>query len=127
LDVGGSPMWALPAYGDFLEARTPGMRKGMAEMGAPPRLEEVVAAAAPLAGDQPDTPPHWPITFGVADADAVAAKAPELGGRVLMEPFDAPWVRMTVIRDPQGATFTASKFVPENKALPTGSGAAASA
>src|SRR5947208_1475259 len=31
--------------------------------------------------------------------------------------FDAPWVRMTVITDPQGATFTASKFVPENKDL----------
>jgi len=30
-------------------------------------------------------------------------------------PFDAPWVRMTVIADPQGAKFTASKFVPENK------------
>jgi hypothetical protein len=26
-------------------------------------------------------------------------------------------VRMTVLRDPQGATFTASKFVPENKDL----------
>ena len=36
-------------------------------------------------------------------------------------PFDAPWVRMTVIADPQGATFTASKFVPENKSA-AGSG-----
>ena len=34
-----------------------------------------------------------------------------------MPPFDAPWVRMTVIADPQGATFIASKFVPENKDL----------
>jgi hypothetical protein len=32
---------------------------------------------------------------------------------VLAPPFDAPFVRMTVIRDPQGAVFTASKFVPE--------------
>jgi hypothetical protein len=31
--------------------------------------------------------------------------------------FDAPSVRMTVIGDPQGATFIASKFVPENKDL----------
>ena len=38
----------------------------------------------------------------------------ELGGRVVIPPFDAPWVRLTVITDPQGATFTASKFVPEN-------------
>jgi uncharacterized protein len=36
---------------------------------------------------------------------------------VVVPPFDAPWVRMTVITDPQGATFTASKFVPENKSL----------
>jgi hypothetical protein len=26
-------------------------------------------------------------------------------------------VRMTVVQDPQGATFTASKFVPENRDL----------
>jgi uncharacterized protein len=33
---------------------------------------------------------------------------------VVVPPFDAPWVRMTVIGDPQGATFIASKFVAEN-------------
>jgi len=32
---------------------------------------------------------------------------------------------MTVITDPQGATFTASKFVPENKDVSVGAGAAA--
>jgi hypothetical protein len=36
---------------------------------------------------------------------------------VVVPPLDAPWVRMTVITDPQGATFTASKFVPENANL----------
>jgi uncharacterized protein len=127
LDVGGTPMWAMPAYGDFLEARTPGLREQSAEMGAPPRFEEVVAAAALLGDDQPDAPAHWAVTFGVADADEVAANATELGGTVLVAPFDAPWVRMTVIRDPQGATFTASKFVPENKDLPTNAGAATGA
>ena len=34
---------------------------------------------------------------------------------MLAPPFDAPWVRMTVIADPQGATFVGSKFVPEGK------------
>ena len=43
-------------------------------------------------------------------------KATELGGNVVVPPF-APWVRMTVINDPQGATFIASKFVAENKDL----------
>jgi predicted enzyme related to lactoylglutathione lyase len=57
------------------------------------------------------------VTFAVDDADAAAAKATELGGKVLVAPFDAPWVRMTVIADPQGASFIASKFVPENRDL----------
>jgi predicted enzyme related to lactoylglutathione lyase len=55
------------------------------------------------------------VTFAVDDADAIAARATELGWRVIVDPFDAPWVRMTVIADPRGATFTASRFVPENK------------
>jgi predicted enzyme related to lactoylglutathione lyase len=58
------------------------------------------------------TPPHWSITFAVDDADAAAAKTAELGGKVLMPPTDAPFVRFTVVSDPQGAVFTASKYVP---------------
>jgi len=112
LDLGGGYAWALPGYGDFLEQRTPGMRAGMKDMGAPDRFEEVVASVAVI---EDDTPPHWGVTFAVDDADAVAARATELGGRVIVPPFDAPWVRMAVIADPQGATFTASKFVPENR------------
>ena len=64
-----------------------------------------------------DVPAHWSVTFAVDDADVIAAKATELGARVVVAPLDAPWVRMTVITDPQGATFTASEFVPENKDL----------
>ena len=92
------------------------MRESMAEMGAPARFEDVVASVDPIPDDQPDTPPHWGVTFGVDDADAIAARGDRARrpGRS-SPPFDAPWVRMTVIRDPQGATFTASKFVPENK------------
>jgi predicted enzyme related to lactoylglutathione lyase len=110
-------MWRLPGYGDHLEEKTPGLRKGMAEMGAPEGFEDVVAAINPIGTDQPGVPAHWSVTFAVDDADAVAAKATELGGEVVVPPFDAPWVRMTVIKDPQGATFIASKFVPENKEL----------
>jgi hypothetical protein len=57
------------------------------------------------------------VTFGVDDADATAAKAVELGGTLIAPPFDAPWTRMTIVTDPQGATFIASQFVPENKDL----------
>jgi predicted enzyme related to lactoylglutathione lyase len=122
LDAGSAAsMWALPAYGDFLEQRTPGLRANIAQMGAPERFEEVVASLTPIADDAA----HWGVTFAVDDADAIATRAAELGGQVLVAPFDAPWVRMTIITDPQGATFTASKFVPENKDLArTGSAAA---
>jgi uncharacterized protein len=111
---GGFQMWTLPGYGDHLEIDNPDLRKGMEEMGAPKGFEDVVATIAPIPDDQPDTPPHWNVTFAVDEADDIAQKATELGGKVIVPPFDAPWVRMTVIADPQGATFTASKFVPEN-------------
>lgn len=112
---GGAEMLTLPGYGDHLEEGTPGLRESMVEMGAPAGFEDVVAAINPIPDGQPDTPAHWNVTFAVDDADATAAKAAELGGRVVVPPFDAPWVRMTVINDPQGAAFVASKFVPENK------------
>jgi predicted enzyme related to lactoylglutathione lyase len=57
------------------------------------------------------------VTFAVDDADAIAARAYNLGARVIVAPFDSPWVRTTVIADPQGAVFTASRFVPENSGL----------
>jgi uncharacterized protein len=117
LPAGDFSAWALPGYGDFLEQRNPGMREGMASMGAPERFEEVVVTIVPIPDDQPDTSPHWGVTFAVDDADEIARRADRLGGWVVVAPFDAPWVRMTVIADPQGATFTASKFVPENKDL----------
>ena len=99
----------------------------MAEGGAHAGFEDVVASINPIGDDQPDVPPHWNVTFAVDDADAIASKASELGGKVIVPPFDAPWVRMTVIVDPQGATFIASKFVPENRDLASQAGTTASA
>jgi predicted enzyme related to lactoylglutathione lyase len=114
---GGGHAWRLPGYGKFLEQRDPGLRERMADSGAPEGFEDVVATLNPIADDQVDVPAYWGVTFAVDDTDAIAAKATELGGQVIVPPFDAPWVRMAVITDPQGATFTASKFVPENRDL----------
>jgi uncharacterized protein len=114
---GGAQMWTLPGYGDYLEQSNPDLRKQMAEAGAPAGFEDVVASINPIPDDQPDAAPRWSVTFAVDDADATAAKATDLGGKAVVPPFDAPWVRMTVIADPQGATFIASKFVPENRDL----------
>jgi predicted enzyme related to lactoylglutathione lyase len=118
LEMGGGGMFfTLPGYGDHLEERTPGTKAGMAEMGGPEGFVDVVAAIVPLGEGQEEIPIHWNVTFAVDDADAAAARATELGGEVIMPPMDAPWVRFTVIGDPQGATFTASQFVLENKDL----------
>jgi uncharacterized protein len=55
------------------------------------------------------------VTFAVDDVDAITARARELGGSVLAEPQNAPWVRFAVLADPAGASFTASQFVAENR------------
>jgi predicted enzyme related to lactoylglutathione lyase len=117
LDLPSGMVWTLPGYGDHLEASSPGLRDQMAAMGAPDGFIDVVAALNPIPDDEPDTPAHWTVTFAVDDADATVAKAKELGADVVAGPFDAPWTRMAVIRDPQGATFIASQFVPGNKDL----------
>ncbi len=124
---GGAELWTLPGYGDHLELGDPGLRRRIAEMGATPGFEDVVASMDPIGDEQPATPAAWSVTFAVDDPDALADKATELGGRVVVAPFDAPWLRTTVIADPQDATFVASKFVPENKDLGRGASATAAA
>jgi uncharacterized protein len=118
MDVGGgAEMWTLPGYGDHLETIHPDVKKRTLEMGGPEGFWDVVAALDPIGDDQPETPPHWSVQFTVDDADAVAAKATELGGKVISPPMDLPWTRLTVLADPAGATLLAAKFVPENKDL----------
>jgi predicted enzyme related to lactoylglutathione lyase len=110
---GGPTFWRVPGYGDHLAERDPDLRDRMAADTVPEGFEDAVAWLAPMTSDEfpDDVPPHWSITFAVDDADAIAARAAELGGEVKVPPFDAPYVRMTVLSDPQGATFTASKYV----------------
>ncbi len=60
----------------------------------------------------------WNTYILVESVDEAASKVLDAGGRVVMDPFGvANAGRMAVITDPQGATFIASKFVPENKYL----------
>jgi uncharacterized protein len=124
---GGFQAWTLPGYAEHLEENDPGLRERMSEGGAPEGFADVVASIVPIPDDQPDTPAHWGVTFAVDDADAIAKTASELGGKVILPPMDAPWVRLTVIADPQGAIFNASKFVPENRDLGTRADAEVSA
>ena len=61
-------------------------------------------AAIPGSTDQ--APPHWNSYVTVASADETAAKARELGGNPIEEPFDVMEAgRMALIEDPTGAAF----------------------
>lgn len=51
-------------------------------------------------------PPHWLLYVAVDDADAVAARAGDLGGRVTAGPFDIGSAgRSAFLADPRGAVF----------------------
>lgn len=110
----GGDFWRRPGYAEFLERSDPDLRKRHADVGAPEGFEDAVAWLLPMTSERfgEDTPSHWSTTFAVDDADAVADRATELGGKVLVAPMDAPWVRLAVLSDPQGAVFTASRFTP---------------
>jgi predicted enzyme related to lactoylglutathione lyase len=54
----------------------------------------------------PGAHPAWNLYFGVADADAAAARAQELGAETVMGPMDVPNGRFVVLRDPQDAVFS---------------------
>ena len=80
-----------------------------AGVGSPSSFLPVVGQAGLqplLARAVEDVAPHWSANFWVPDADAVAAKAAELGGRVVVPPYDAPGFRATVVADPRGAALT---------------------
>ena len=57
-------------------------------------------------------PNRWHVYFAVADADATAAKIKQLGGSVVVEPFDTPIGKMAVVADPQGAVFSLFQAAP---------------
>ena len=73
------------------------------------RLEKRDAAAAyTLRPDQvaQHVPPNWILYIQVDNVDISAAKVTELGGKVILPPFDVMDAgRMAVIQDPTGAYF----------------------
>jgi predicted enzyme related to lactoylglutathione lyase len=51
-------------------------------------------------------PPHWGLYIATDDADKTAARVTELGGTLLVPPFDVmTFGRMAVVQDPTGAVF----------------------
>lgn len=75
------------------------------------REGDAVAGMAPMSRDRfsDEVSPHWSIDFWVDDADAIAARAAELGGKVIAPPFDTPISRTAVQADLWGAEFSVTK------------------
>ena len=53
----------------------------------------------------PDAPSYWLVYFTVGDVDASHRTAIGAGARELVPPMDFPGGRMSILSDPQGATF----------------------
>jgi predicted enzyme related to lactoylglutathione lyase len=106
-DVDGSKAFYTAAFG--WEAQT--------HEGGPMPYTEFKVGGESIAGCMPmppmipaQVPPHWLVYFAVEDTDATVAQAGELGGSVRMPPMDTPAGRISVLADPQGATFAVIKM-----------------
>lgn len=83
---------------------------------------EVVGGIGEMGTDLPvEMLPHWVTYFNVADTDATAAKAADLGATVSSEPADTPFGRMAVIQGPQGETFSIMTAPPQTASAEAGS------
>jgi predicted enzyme related to lactoylglutathione lyase len=72
--------------------------------------EDFIGGIPPANRRPPQAPPHWLIYFQVADAEAVAAKATQLGAKILMPPRLMEKVgTIGIVADPQGAVFAIFK------------------
>jgi predicted enzyme related to lactoylglutathione lyase len=111
-DLGFAMMIRRPGYGDHLEATIdPGIRARQSALAPPPGFEDAIAWIARTA---PGEPSHWHVSFTVADRDQTVVDAKRLGAQVLSQ-GETEWTRTALIRDPQGAEFTASEFTPPSR------------
>jgi predicted enzyme related to lactoylglutathione lyase len=88
-------MWKLPGY-----------------VGGEPQqpiARDVIATMMPRGGEA--GPPAWGVDFWIHDVDAAVGTARELGGEVIVPPYDisAVGMRQAVIADPQGATLSLTR------------------
>lgn len=107
-DSGFATMIRVPGYGDHLASTVdPDIHERQSGVGVPPGFADAIGWLVPVV---PGDEPGWKVTFTVSDRDATAARAVELGATVVRTD-DNDWTRTAVVRDPQGAVFTASQFL----------------
>jgi len=95
--VGGGPEQPVPR--DMVAAMAQITGEGFPSVGQTGLHPLLVRAVENMAS-------HWNVNFWTHDADAAAAKATDLGGRVVVPPYDAPGFRALVVADLQGAMLT---------------------
>jgi hypothetical protein len=69
------------------------------EPGQIPRDVVAVMAATGRKPGGPAVPPRWNVNFAFDDADVIAARAADLGGKVLIGPMDTPGFRSAGLID----------------------------
>jgi predicted enzyme related to lactoylglutathione lyase len=107
-DVPEAKRFYSKLFGWTLEpAPMPGMEYTLVKYGG----EQMGGIMSMLPGCE-GMPPSWGAYVTVADVDATAKLAVEMGGKVLVPPQDIPHVgRFCVLQDPQGATIKAITYV----------------
>jgi predicted enzyme related to lactoylglutathione lyase len=103
----GVSLLRRPGYGDVLAERDPGLRARHDEAGQPSGFSDAIGWLVPVSATMP---PGWSVTFAVDDTDAVAARAGALGGAVVAAPREEGPARVADLADPQGASFTVSRW-----------------
>ena len=91
---GGLTLWRLPGY-----------------VGGEPRQPVPRDVVALMIAARDGASSHWNVDFWIDDADAAAAKAVTMGGKVIVSPHDVPMFRNAVLQDPQGAIFSVSQLI----------------
>ncbi|WP_265443220.1 VOC family protein [Flexivirga meconopsidis] len=103
-------MLRRPGYGEHLAATTyPDIYE--VQKHAPEGFADAIGWVGPRKGAEPT---RWATTFAVADRDATAARAAELGATVL-DSHDTEWTKVADLRDPHGALLTVSQFSPTSE------------
>jgi len=105
-----------------------GWKSTTMEMPGGMKYPMILQGETPIGGfvppPRPDVPPHWVSYVSVEDVNATAKRIDELGGKALMDAFDAPGVgRMQPVADPQGAAVFLFHAADGDKPAAEGAGA----
>jgi predicted enzyme related to lactoylglutathione lyase len=99
--------WSTETFGSVDDASTLFRLDGY--VGGEPQQPVPRDVVAVMVNSTEGQSPQWGVNFWVQDADQIAAKAQELGGEIVVPPFDTTISRDAVVADAQGAVFSVSE------------------